>query len=248
MRAPDNNPEVQAAEQLLSSGDWVPGPSLIRAIGEKVTPGRAERLAETTLKNPDQYSRERKVETGRRHIARERISTRLLSGQWETDPPKLTRGHWMGFETWRIRSAYPGALTVQEACDHLNKIRPDLNLVPGKLLRWVSEGYLPRPARSPGGGVWIITKDLIPAYERVVTVAPVNGRRWSVLPHTLWAAPAQNEVTCPNCGVHLRVSVEAVRKESGASDPVAAQAGSDVDDDPDDAGLGPVMEQDGEFT
>ncbi len=206
------HPEVAAGDELLSTGEWIPGPSLQRAMGEKIVPGRAERYARDNLQRPEDYSRDKLIEMGRRNLTRERISYRLSVGVWESDPPEMTRAHWMGFQAWKVRAKYPGALNIHEMSERMNEVRPDLKMNRNKLAKWIADGWVPRPLK-PNNGLWLVPKELVPVFMRVAEAAPTKSGRWSVEPSSLWRNPAA-ERKCPHCGGGIEIVTE-VRAVTG---------------------------------
>ncbi len=210
-RSSRGSPELAAGRALLADGKWHHGAALLRAMGKVVPPGEAGRFAVQRLKTNNGGkgvkgrlpSQDELIRIGRNRKAQIRIANMIKEGLWESNPPTLTRPHWVGDLTWQVRDRYPGAIGVPEAADQLG-------IADHVLGSWIRLGYVPPPERPRPNGERFVTRAQLDAYRKVAAARLPNGR-FSVVPTTLWKADLEAaeaaEHICPTCGTALRITV-----------------------------------------
>lgn len=230
-----SSPEALAGLEALSDGEWMPGPALVIEMMKAIPPGEAQRYAESRWKKPQEAPPRLLIESGRRRRAVKRVAWYVGRGLWETDPPKLTRDHWAGYERWRVRDRYPGQIGLTEAAERIGVTLRVLE-------QWIAKGLAPQPARisDTPKAVRMVTPDLLEIYRRIAEVRPpAGGLRWQVDPRSLWVGKPGTILQCPDCGSHFRanVALEAIGDESfdaGGLPPGRSEIVESVDDGDDD--------------
>lgn len=208
-RFSQESPELKAGFDFLSSGQWVPGPSLLQEMSRFVPPGPALRLGQSMAKDPETRTRDELIASGRRKKVLTRLSKQLEKGRWETDPPKLTSEHHYAGATWMVRDKIPGAIPL---IDVVKQLGTDSD----RLIRWGQQGLVPPTIRLTATSMHYVTPDMVDIYRQALEMAPEPGKKsWKGDPRILWQGKdARAEQSCPHCGESLKLTVAVMKGES----------------------------------
>ncbi len=194
---------VLAREDVLANDGWISGPELLYEMMSVIPPGEAQRAAMERVKDPEKWSTQDLINSGRRSRAVRKITQMFERGVWVSDPPKMTRDHWAGHMRWKAKALFPGAIGMPDAADEIGVSLYMLD-------DWISKGLAPDGFRAPGAPIKtmrLVTPQLLETYRRIAELRPVPGRReWKSDPRAVWQKPTAqaaagvgNEIECPHC-------------------------------------------------